>query len=53
LDRQHRLTGDELSAMVGSTPFLSDTVQAMPTGIFVYLPMVLREKAAPAIKSPG
>jgi hypothetical protein len=32
-----------LSAMVGSTPFLSDTVQAMPTDTFVYLPMVLRE----------
>jgi hypothetical protein len=31
-----------LSAMVGSTPFLSDTVQAMPTDTFVYLPMVLR-----------
>lgn len=32
-----------LSAMVGSTPFLSDTVQVMPTDTFVYLPMMLRE----------
>jgi hypothetical protein len=31
-----------LSAMLGSTPFLSDTVRAMPTGTFVYLPVVLR-----------
>jgi hypothetical protein len=31
-----------LSAMVSSTSLLSDTVQAMPTDTFVYLPMVLR-----------
>jgi len=28
--------------MLGSTPFLTDTVRAMPTDIFVYLPLVLR-----------
>jgi chitodextrinase len=31
-----------LSAMLDSTAFLSDTVRAMPTDIFVYLPLVLR-----------
>ncbi len=32
-----------LNAMVGSTPFLTDTVRVMPTDIFVYLPIVLKE----------
>ncbi len=31
-----------LNAMVGSTPFLTDTVRVMPTDIFVYLPLVRR-----------
>ncbi|MEJ5309849.1 MAG: right-handed parallel beta-helix repeat-containing protein [Anaerolineae bacterium] len=31
-----------LHAMVGSTPFLTDTVRVMPTDRFVYLPVVLR-----------
>ena len=31
-----------LNAMLDSTPFLTDTVYVMPTGIFVYLPLVLR-----------
>ncbi len=31
-----------LNAMLGSTPFLTDTVRVMPTDIFVYLPLVLR-----------
>jgi hypothetical protein len=31
-----------LNAMLGSTPFLTDTVRAMPTDRFVYLPLVLR-----------
>ena len=31
-----------LSAMLGSTPFLTDTVRVMPTDRFVYLPLVLR-----------
>ncbi len=32
-----------LHAMLGSTPFLSDTVRVMPTDRFVYLPLVIRE----------
>lgn len=32
-----------LNAMVGSTPSLTDTVTAMPTDIWVYLPLVLRQ----------
>jgi hypothetical protein len=32
-----------VSAMVGPTALFSDTVTAMPTDIFVYLPLVLRE----------
>ena len=31
-----------LNAMLGSTPFLTDTVKIMPSDIFVYLPLVLR-----------
>jgi hypothetical protein len=31
-----------LNAMLDSTPFLTDTVHAMPTDRFVYLPLVLR-----------
>ncbi len=31
-----------LNAMLGSTPFLTDTVRVMPTDRFVYLPLVLR-----------
>jgi len=31
-----------LNGMLGSTPFLTDTVRVMPTDIFVYLPLVLR-----------
>jgi parallel beta-helix repeat protein len=31
-----------LHAMLGSTPFLTDTVRVMPTDRFVYLPLVLR-----------
>jgi hypothetical protein len=31
-----------LSAMLDSTPFLSDTVRAMPTDRFVYMPLVLK-----------
>jgi hypothetical protein len=31
-----------LSAMLGETPVLSDTVRVMPTDRFVYLPLVLR-----------
>jgi len=31
-----------LSAMLESTPFLTDTVKVMPTDIFVYLPLVSR-----------
>ncbi|MCP4539104.1 MAG: hypothetical protein GY832_18365 [Chloroflexi bacterium] len=31
-----------LNAMLDSTPFLTDTVRAMPTNIFVYLPVVLK-----------
>ncbi len=31
-----------LNAMVGSTPFLTDTVRVMPTDRFVYLPLVLK-----------
>lgn len=33
-----------LNAMLGSTPFLSDTVRVMPTDRFVYLPAVMRNK---------
>jgi hypothetical protein len=48
--RAHTLTGltnyiwytVTLRAMVDSTSFLSDTIQTMPTGTFVYLPVVLR-----------
>jgi hypothetical protein len=32
-----------LSAMVGTTAVLSDTITVMPTDIFVYLPLVLKE----------
>ncbi|MBN1934774.1 MAG: hypothetical protein JW934_08915 [Anaerolineae bacterium] len=32
-----------LNAMVGSTPSLTDTVTAMPTDIWVYLPVVLKQ----------
>ncbi|MFQ6100384.1 MAG: DUF2961 domain-containing protein [Anaerolineae bacterium] len=32
-----------LSAMLESSAFLTDTVRAMPAGIFVYLPLALRE----------
>jgi hypothetical protein len=32
-----------LHAMVGSTPFLTDTVRVMPTDIFVRLPLVMKE----------
>jgi hypothetical protein len=32
-----------LNAMLGSTPWLTDTARAMPTGIFVYLPAVPRD----------
>jgi hypothetical protein len=32
-----------VSAMAGATALFSDTVTAMPTDIFVYLPLVLRE----------
>jgi hypothetical protein len=31
-----------LNGMLGSTPLLTDTVWVMPTDIFVYLPLVLR-----------
>ncbi len=31
-----------LNSMLGSTPFLTDTVRVMPTDISVYLPLVLR-----------
>jgi len=31
-----------LNAMLGSTPFLTDTVRVMPTDRFVYLPIILR-----------
>ena len=31
-----------LNGMLGSTPFLTDTVRVMPTDIFVHLPLVLR-----------
>jgi hypothetical protein len=48
--RSHTLTGltnyvwytVTLSAMLDSTTLLSDTVRAMPSDIFVYLPLVLR-----------
>ncbi|NBD34467.1 MAG: hypothetical protein GVY30_00530 [Chloroflexi bacterium] len=48
--RAHTLTGltnyewytVTLSA-VGTTPILSDTVKVMPTDIFIYLPLVMRE----------
>jgi hypothetical protein len=33
-----------LHAMVGATSILSDSVRVMPTGIFVYLPLVLKGK---------
>jgi hypothetical protein len=29
--------------MLTSTPFLTDTVTVMPTDIFVYLPLVMRD----------
>jgi hypothetical protein len=32
-----------LSAMVGATPILSDTVRVMPTNLFVYLPITAKE----------
>ncbi len=32
-----------LNAMLDSTPFLTDTVRAMPTDISVYLPLILKE----------
>ena len=32
-----------LNAMLHSTPFLTDTVTVMPTDIFVFLPMAIRE----------
>jgi hypothetical protein len=32
-----------LNAMVGATPILSDTVCVMPTDIFVYLPLAIKE----------
>ena len=31
-----------LNAMLDSMPFLTDTVAAMPTDLFVYLPLVLK-----------
>jgi len=50
--RTHTLTGltnyrfytVTLSAMVGSSTFLSDTVRVMPTDLLVYLPLVMREE---------
>ena len=30
-----------LNSILGSTPFLTDTVTVMPTDVFVYLPLVL------------
>jgi hypothetical protein len=32
-----------LNAMVDSTPILTDTVRVMPTDLFVYLPLVLKD----------
>jgi hypothetical protein len=32
-----------LNGMLTSTPFLTDTVTVMPTDIFVYLPLVMRD----------
>jgi uncharacterized protein (DUF362 family) len=31
-----------LKAILGTTPFLTDTVRVMPTDMFIYLPLVLR-----------
>jgi hypothetical protein len=32
-----------LNAMLNNTPFLTDSVRLMPTDIFVYLPLVLKQ----------
>jgi hypothetical protein len=32
-----------LNAMVDTTPWLTDTVRVMPTDVFVYLPLILRQ----------